>query len=120
DVTTHGDLIPGNVLVAVPSAVVGAAPAEARLVGLLDVGDTGPADPALDLVGAWHLLEEGPRATFRAALGDDDATWARGAAWAFEQAIGLVWYYRTTLPTFSALGRRTLDRLLHAAPTLPL
>lgn len=28
--------------------------------GLLDVGGFGPADPALDLVSAWHLLEEGP------------------------------------------------------------
>ena len=141
DLTTHGDLIPGNVLVARPSSVVGgavvggavvegassggaaaggAAAGEARLVGLLDVGGTGPADPALDLVGAWHLLEEGPRATFREALGDDDATWARGVAWAFEQAIGLVWYYRTTLPSFSALGRRSLDRILSAAPSLPL
>ncbi|GAA3578047.1 aminoglycoside phosphotransferase family protein [Microlunatus spumicola] len=107
DVTTHGDLIPGNVLVAGPGP-------DARLVGLLDVGGTGPADPALDLVGAWHLLEDGPRAVFRETLGVDDATWARGVAWAYEQAVGLVWYYRTSLPAFSALGRRTLDRILRA------
>ena len=113
DVTTHGDLIPANVL-------VGGRGADARLVGLLDVGGTGPADPALDLVAAWHLLEDGPRTVFREALisksvlGCDDAAWARGRAWAFEQAIGLVWYYRTSLPAFSAFGRRTLDRLLRA------
>ena len=107
DLTTHGDLIPGNVLVA-------GAGHHARLAGLLDVGGTGPADPALDLVGAWHLLDDRPRTVFRDALGVDDASWARGAAWAFEQAIGLVWYYRTSNPPFSALGRRTLDRLLRA------
>ena len=87
---------------------------EARLVGLLDVGEAGPADPALDLVAAWHLLDDGPRGGFREALACDDATWARGTAWAFEQAIGLVWYYRTSNPGFSAFGRRSLDRLLRA------
>ena len=107
DLTTHGDLVAGNVLVA------GTGP-DARLAGLLDVGGTGPADPALDLVGAWHLLDDGPRTVFRAAVGCDDATWARGVAWAFEQAVGLVWYYRTSNPAMSAMGRRTLDRILSA------
>jgi aminoglycoside phosphotransferase (APT) family kinase protein len=117
DLTTHGDLIPSNVLVTRTGV---AARSEARLAGLLDVGGTGPADPALDLVGAWHLLEDGPRTTFRQALvlhdalGCDDEQWARGVAWAFEQAIGLVWYYRTSNPPFSAFGRRSLDRILRA------
>jgi aminoglycoside phosphotransferase (APT) family kinase protein len=112
DVTTHGDLIPGNVLV----AEVGTAEVvEVRLTGLVDVGGTGPADPALDLVGAWHLLDDGPRTAFRDALGCDDDQWARGVAWAFEQAIGLVWYYRTSNPPFSAFGRRTLERILRDA-----
>lgn len=109
DLTTHGDLIGGNVLVS------GAGP-DARLAGLLDVGGTGPADPALDLVGAWHLLDDGPRTVFRAALGVDDAAWLRGVAWAYEQAVGLVWYYRTTNPVMSAQGRRTLERILRAYP----
>ena len=39
DVMTHGDLIPGNLLVS-----------GGRLAGILDVGGLGPADPALDLV----------------------------------------------------------------------
>lgn len=46
-----------------------------------------PADPALDLVGAWHGLATGPRQEFRAVLDCDDLEWARGAAWAFEQAL---------------------------------
>lgn len=101
DAMTHGDLIPGNVLVA-----------DRRLVGVIDVGGLGPADPALDLVGAWHLLEAGPREAFRDDLRCDDLQWARGVAWAFEQAMGLVWYYAESNPAMSLMGRRTLQRLL--------
>lgn len=101
DAMTHGDLVPGNVLVA-----------DGRLAGVLDVGGVGPADPALDLVGAWHLLDTGPRAVLRAALDVDDLEWARGRAWALEQALGLVWYYERSAPVLSRVGRRTIDRLL--------
>ncbi|MFF4360760.1 aminoglycoside phosphotransferase family protein [Streptomyces sp. NPDC001604] len=101
DVMSHGDLIPGNVLVAGD-----------RLSGVLDTGGFGPADPALDLVGAWHLLQPGPRKVLRRALGCDDLEWERGKAWAFEQALGLVWYYAESNPAMSRLGRRTLDRIL--------
>jgi aminoglycoside phosphotransferase (APT) family kinase protein len=101
DVMNHGDLIPGNVLVC-----------EGRLAGVLDVGGLGPADPALDLVSAWHLLEAGPREVLRAGLGCDDLTWERGKAWAFEQALGAAWYYVDTNPAMSLMGRRTLARIL--------
>ena len=103
DVMTHGDLIPGNVLVQ-----------DGRLAGLIDVGGFGPADPALDLVAGWHLLDAAPRQVLRDHLGVDDLEWQRGRAWAFEQAIGLVWYYATSNPTMSALGRRTLQRITGA------
>ncbi|MEU5900698.1 MULTISPECIES: aminoglycoside phosphotransferase family protein [Streptomyces] len=101
DVMSHGDLIPGNVLVR-----------EGRLSGVLDTGGFGPADPALDLVSAWHLLQSGPREVLRRALACDDLEWERGRAWAFEQAMGVVWYYVESNPTMSSMGRRTLDRIL--------
>ncbi|NUT42121.1 MAG: aminoglycoside phosphotransferase family protein [Thermoactinospora sp.] len=101
DVMNHGDLIPGNVLVS-----------GGRLAGVLDVGGFGPADPALDLVSAWHLLEAGPRRVLRAELGCDDLEWERGRAWALQQAMGLVWYYVESNPAMSLMGRRTLERLL--------
>ena len=101
NVTTHGDLIPGNVLVD-----------HGRLAGVLDVGGLGPADSALDLVCAWHLLDDGPRAKLRTDLGCGVLEWARGQAWAFEQAMGAVWYYARSNPTMSAMGRRTLRRIL--------
>jgi aminoglycoside phosphotransferase (APT) family kinase protein len=100
DVMSHGDLIPGNVLVS-----------SGRLAGILDVGDLGPADPALDLVAAWHLLEDGPRQALRDDLRCDDLEWERGQAWAFEQAMGLVWYYADSNPAMSRMGRRTLERI---------
>jgi aminoglycoside phosphotransferase (APT) family kinase protein len=106
DVMTHGDLTPGNVLVA-----------RERLAGILDVGGLGAADPALDLVGAWHLLEAGPRRLLRDDLRCDDLEWERGKAWAFEQAMGAVWYYVESNPAMSRMGRRTLDRIIADEPT---
>lgn len=103
DVMSHGDVTPGNVLVAGD-----------RLSGVLDAGGFGPADPALDLVSAWHLLRRGPRAVLRRALGCDDLEWERGKAWAFEQAMGAAWYYVESNPTMSGMGRRTLDRILES------
>jgi aminoglycoside phosphotransferase (APT) family kinase protein len=105
DMMTHGDLIPPNLLIT-----------NGRLTGVLDVGGLAPADPALDLVGAWHLLGAEPRQQFRHALHCDDLQWARGAAWAFEQAVGLVWYYARSNPGMSALGRSTLTRIAADPP----
>jgi aminoglycoside phosphotransferase (APT) family kinase protein len=101
DTMTHGDLIPGNVLVA-----------HGRLAGVLDVGGFGPADPALDLVGAWHLLEADPRSRLREDLGCGDLEWERGKAWAFQQAMGAAWYYHETNPAMSQMGQVTLQRLM--------
>jgi aminoglycoside phosphotransferase (APT) family kinase protein len=101
DVMTHGDLIPGNVLAS-----------NGRLAGILDVGGMGPADPAVDLVSAWHLLEAGSRQVLREDLGCDDLEWERGKAWAFEQAMGAVWYYVETNPAMSRMGQRTLERIM--------
>jgi aminoglycoside phosphotransferase (APT) family kinase protein len=101
DVMSHGDLIPGNVLVQ-----------NGRLAGVLDVGGLGPADPALDLVAAWHLLEPGPRQALRDDLDPSELEWQRGRAWAFEQAMGAVWYYVDSNPPMSRMGMRTLERVL--------
>ena len=101
DIMTHGDLIPGNLLVS-----------GGRLTGVLDVGGLGPADPALDLVAAWHLLDPAPRQVLCDALGTGDLEWQRGMAWAFQQAMGLVWYYADSNPAMSRTGRRTLERIL--------
>ncbi|HXY44119.1 MAG TPA: aminoglycoside phosphotransferase family protein, partial [Acidimicrobiales bacterium] len=105
DVMTHGDLIPANVLVA-----------DGRLAGVLDCGGFGPADPALDVIAGWHLLDDRPRAVFRAELGCDDLEWERSKAWAFEQAMGAVWYYADTNAAMSTMGHRTLGRIVADTP----
>jgi aminoglycoside phosphotransferase (APT) family kinase protein len=105
DLMTHGDLIPGNVLVS-----------DGRLAAVIDVGGLGPADPALDLVGAWHLLEAGPRQALRGDLGCDDLEWERGKAWAFEQSMGAAWYYAESNPAMSQMGHLTLQRIVADTP----
>jgi aminoglycoside phosphotransferase (APT) family kinase protein len=57
DVMSHGDLIPANLLVH-----------DGRLVGVLDCGGFGPADPAPDLVVAWHLFNAEAREVLRQSL----------------------------------------------------
>lgn len=107
EVMAHTDLIPGNVLL----------DDAGRLAGVIDVGGFGPADPALDLVAAWTLFDDGPRAVFAAgvATGDpaaDELNWRRGRAWALQQAMGLVWYYERTNPSMHRLGMTIIRRLL--------
>lgn len=104
DVMCHGDLTPTNVLVD-----------GGRLVGVLDTGGFAAADPALDLVSVWHLLDAEPRQRVRDILRVGETQWLRGMAWALQQATGLVWYYAETNPVMSQWGRRTLDRLLAAS-----
>lgn len=101
DTWTHGDLMPGNLLAD-----------GGRLVGVIDVGQLGVADPALDLQPAWNLMGPRGRAAFRAALGSDDDEWQRGKGWAFAQAIGCLWYYRETNPVMSQTAQRTMEALL--------
>jgi aminoglycoside phosphotransferase (APT) family kinase protein len=101
DVMCHGDLTAANLLVA-----------DGRLVGVLDTGGFAAADPGLDLVVAWHLLDREARDALRADLGSNDLEWARGQAWALQQAMGLVWYYATSNPNMAAQGRITVARIL--------
>jgi len=101
DAMCHRDLIPPNLLVR-----------DDRLVGVLDCGGFAAADPALDLVAAWHVLDDRPREVLREALGCGETQWLRGMAWAFQQAMGLVWYYVESNPTMSNMGRRTLERIV--------
>jgi aminoglycoside phosphotransferase (APT) family kinase protein len=98
---SHRDLIPANLLTD-----------GHRLVGVLDTGGFSAADPALDLVAAWHLLDRTRRSILRDRLASSDIEWERGAAWAFVQAIGLVWYYNVSNASMAQLGSSTLQRLL--------
>jgi aminoglycoside phosphotransferase (APT) family kinase protein len=94
----HGDLFPGNLLVD-----------HRRLTAIIDFGLVGLGDPACDMLPAWTVLTARTRDLFRAGLGIDDATWARGRGWALSAGLGAVRVYRTTNPALAAAGWHAID-----------
>ncbi len=101
-VLLHGDLIPGNLLVA-----------NGRLTSVLDWGGLGAGDPAQDLAPAWSVLDPTGAAAFREALDVDEASWLRACGFALEQAIGGVIYYTPRHHPLGEVMQRTLERLLY-------
>jgi aminoglycoside phosphotransferase (APT) family kinase protein len=100
-VLVHGDLIPGNLLVA-----------DGRLTAVLDWGGLGAGDSAQDLQPLWSVLDSVGAATFREDLDVDEASWLRARGFALEQAIGGVIYYTPRRHPLGEVMQRTLDRLL--------
>lgn len=100
-VWTHGDLLPGNLLVQ-----------DGRISAVIDFGCLGIGDPACDLIVAWALLSAQARAIFRAALAVDDATWARGRGWALSIGLIALPYYWDTNPVFAVTARRMIAEVL--------
>lgn len=72
----HGDVASGNLLVR-----------NGRLVAVIDFGTSGVGDPACDLVIAWTMFSGDSRETFRGAVGQDPAMWARARGWALWKAL---------------------------------
>lgn len=97
----HGDIQPGNLL-----------SRHGRLSAVIDFGGLGVGDPAVDLIVAWNFLPTEARATFRAELGVDDATWARGRGWALSVSLVALPYYQTTNPAHAAMSRHTIAEVL--------
>lgn len=97
----HGDLAPGNVLVA-----------DGRLVAVIDWGGVGVGDPADDCFIAWNLLPAIVRDEFHAMLGVDDDTRARGRGRALAQALVQLPYYRETNPPLAASARHVIADVL--------
>ena len=93
-VTQNIDLLPGNLLVR-----------NGRLTGVIDWGSLGVGDPACDLIPAWGALAADARDAFRAELGVDDATWARGRGWALSIGLVALPYYVETNRVFADTAR---------------
>lgn len=97
----HGDLQSGNLL-----AVDG------ELTAVIDFGCLGVGDPACDLMVAWNLFSGEAREAFRAALAVDEATWARGRAWALSVGLIALPYYRKTNPVLANISRTAIEQVL--------
>jgi aminoglycoside phosphotransferase (APT) family kinase protein len=98
---THGDLMPGNLLVR-----------NGRLAAVIDFGVAGVGDPACDLIVAWTVLPAEARGVFRAGVGADDAMWARGRGWALLIALIQLPYYKDTTPALAAQARHVIREVL--------
>ncbi|GAA4190230.1 aminoglycoside phosphotransferase family protein [Streptosporangium oxazolinicum] len=72
----HGDIASGNLLVR-----------DGKLAAVIDFGTSGVGDPACDLVIAWTMFSGDSRETFRDAVGQDPAMWARARGWALWKAL---------------------------------
>jgi aminoglycoside phosphotransferase (APT) family kinase protein len=72
----HGDVAATNLLVR-----------DGRLGAVLDFGTSGIGDPACDIAIAFTFLSGAARERFRAELGADDGTWARGRGWSLWKAL---------------------------------
>jgi len=97
----HGDLLPANLLVR-----------DGRLAAVIDWGSVGVGDPAVDMIAAWGALSAESRDAFRAELGVDDATWARGRGWALSIALIALPYYVDTNPVFAETARVLIREVL--------
>ncbi len=83
-----------------------------RITGVIDFGGLAVGDPACDLMVAWNYLDGKARATFKAALAPDEATWARGKGWALSMSVIALPYYLKTNPVIVANSRLTIAAVL--------
>jgi aminoglycoside phosphotransferase (APT) family kinase protein len=99
----HGDLHPANVLLR----------PDGRLAAVIDFGDLGAGDPAVDLAVAWLMFDDGARHRFMAAFGRavDAATWARARGWAVVLATAMV-SFSDDNPGMAGIGHFGVDQLL--------
>lgn len=105
----HGDLHPANVVVR-----------DGRLAGVVDFGDLGAGDPAVDLSAAWILLPAGSTGRFFEAYGRaGEADVARARGWAVMRALTLISVGQAGRlgrpggkPTWEPAGYAALERAL--------
>ncbi|MES2462467.1 MAG: aminoglycoside phosphotransferase family protein [Armatimonadota bacterium] len=100
-VWVHGDLQQGNLLVE-----------RGQLSAVIDFGGLGIGDPACDLIVAWNLFAGRSRDVFRAELGVDEATWARGRGWALSVGLIALPYYLPMSPAMVRYARHIITEVI--------
>ncbi|MHC6221203.1 aminoglycoside phosphotransferase family protein [Arthrobacter sp. MMS24-S77] len=103
----HGDLHPANVLLR----------PDGRLAAVLDFGDLGAGDPAVDLAVAWLMFDADARHRFMAAFGPavHAATWSRARGWAVLFATAML-SFSDDNPQMSGIGHFAVEQLLTELP----
>lgn len=97
----HGDLQASNLLLQ-----------DGQLTAVIDFGGLGVGDPACDLQVAWNLFSGDAREAFRSTLQVDDATWARGRAWALSVALIQLPYYLHRRPKIAERARYVINEVM--------
>jgi aminoglycoside phosphotransferase (APT) family kinase protein len=97
----HGDLMPGNTLVA-----------DGKLSAVIDFGTAVAADPAGDVLAAWFLFEGESRRAYREALDVDDDTWLRARGWALSLELIAIPYYLHRTPGALRAGQEYIADVL--------
>jgi aminoglycoside phosphotransferase (APT) family kinase protein len=97
----HGDVAAGNLLVA-----------DGKLAAVIDFGTSGVGDPACDLVIAWTMFSADSRRAFRAAVGEDEGTWARARGWALWKALLVLAQSVETDPERAATNEYVIGEVL--------
>jgi aminoglycoside phosphotransferase (APT) family kinase protein len=105
----HRDLIASNLMTV-----------DGRLSGVLDFGGLAVGDPAGDVMAAFHVFSGESRLRFRAAVGADDATWARARGWALTQGLEALPYYLDTHPGMVAMAHRVIRTALDSQEDRPV
>jgi aminoglycoside phosphotransferase (APT) family kinase protein len=100
-VWVHGDVASGNLLVN-----------NGHLSAVIDFGCCGVGDPACDFVMVWTFFSGESREAFRAALGLDQATWARARGWALWKALITLAEHNDSNPIKAAEAQRVITEVL--------
>ena len=89
---------------------------DGRLTGVLDFGGLAVGDPAGNAMAAFHVFSAADsRSRLRAALGTDDATWARARGWALTQGLEALVYYFDNHSGMVAMARQVIRATLETA-----
>ena len=105
DVWVHRDFMASNLVTL-----------DGRLNGVLDFGGLAVGDPAGNAMAAFHVFSAADsRSRFRAALGTDDATWARARGWALTQGLEALVYYLDSHPGMVAMARQVIMATLESS-----